>query len=119
MNTKKVKKPNIVTVMIVATVLLATATLTMTTIENTFAYTKNQAKSDTNECGNGQASMNIGCQNIDSQIQGDENAVNIIGLTGDQVPITGFICIVPPPPSCEKGFVFDLVDCECVLIDDL
>ena len=37
MNAEKVKKPGTLAVMIVATVLLAAAALTMTTIENTFA----------------------------------------------------------------------------------
>ena len=27
------------------------------------------------ECGNGELPLNIGCQNIDSQVQGDENVV--------------------------------------------
>lgn len=52
----------------------------------------NQATSQTNACGNGEAEAvdstpvllgppNIGCQNTDSQIQGDENAV---GSTAQQ-----------------------------------
>jgi hypothetical protein len=39
-------------------------------------YEKNQATSQTNACGNGELPLNIGCQNIASQIQGDENAVS-------------------------------------------
>jgi len=38
-------------------------------------YNKNQATSQTNACGNGFLSTNVGCQNTDSQIQGDENVV--------------------------------------------
>ena len=38
-------------------------------------YEKNQAASQANACGNGKLPMNIGCQNVASQIQGDENAV--------------------------------------------
>jgi hypothetical protein len=45
-------------------------------------YEKNQAISQTNACGNGELPLNVGCQNIDSQIQGDENAVS---LAADQV----------------------------------
>ena len=54
----------------------------------------NQATSQTNACGNGDAvsvpvdstsvllgPINIGCQNTNSQIQGDENAV---GITSQQ-----------------------------------
>lgn len=44
---------------------------------NAFAYSSNQAKSDINECSNGFVPTNVGCQNIDSQIQGDENSVAI------------------------------------------
>lgn len=39
-------------------------------------YEKNQATSQANECGNGELPLNVGCQNVDSQIQGDENAVS-------------------------------------------
>ena len=40
-------------------------------------YDKNQATSQANACGNGKLPLNVGCQNIDSQIQGDENAVSL------------------------------------------
>jgi hypothetical protein len=43
-------------------------------------YGKNQATSQANACGNGKLPMNIFCQNIGSQIQGDENAVAASGL---------------------------------------
>ena len=35
----------------------------------------NQATSQANACGNGELPLNVGCQNVGSQIQGDENAV--------------------------------------------
>ena len=38
-------------------------------------YEKNQATSQANACGNGENPINVGCQNTDSQIQGDENQV--------------------------------------------
>jgi hypothetical protein len=44
-------------------------------------YEKNQAVSQTNACGNGELPLNVGCQNVGSQIQGDENAV---ALAADQ-----------------------------------
>ena len=102
MNAEKVKKPNFVALMIVATVLLATAGLTMTTSGNAFAYSSNQAKSDINECGNGFVPTNVGCQNIDSQIQGDENSV---AITAQQT----FPAVVreeptPPMETCEGCF---------------
>jgi hypothetical protein len=45
-------------------------------------YEKNQAISQANACGNGELPLNIGCQNVNSQIQGDENAVS---LAADQI----------------------------------
>jgi hypothetical protein len=44
-------------------------------------YHKNQALSQANACGNGELPLNVGCQNIASQIQGDENGV---ALAADQ-----------------------------------
>ena len=38
-------------------------------------YKKSQALSQANACGNGKMPMNVGCQNIASQIQGDKNTV--------------------------------------------
>jgi len=42
-------------------------------------YEKSQAISQANACGNGKLTMNVFCQNIDSQVQGDENAVALDG----------------------------------------
>ena len=42
-------------------------------------YEKSQALSQANACGNGEMPMNVFCQNLASQIQGDGNAMNIIG----------------------------------------
>ena len=55
-----------------------------------FAYNnRNQATSQADACGNGQEPANIGCQNTDSQIQGDENGVT---QTSQQT--------FPPVPPC-------------------
>ena len=43
---------------------------------------KYQATSQANACGNGELPLNVFCQNIDSQVQGDENAV---AVTADQI----------------------------------
>jgi hypothetical protein len=48
-------------------------------------YEKNQAISQTNACGNGELPLNVFCQNIGSQVQGEENAVAIDGTQG-QIP---------------------------------
>ena len=37
-------------------------------------YEKSQAVSQVNDCGNGEAPLNVGCQNTASQIQGDDNS---------------------------------------------
>ena len=62
------------------------ATLVGTTViaaDSTYAtkYDKNQAISQANACGNGELPLNVGCQNIASQIQGDEN---VVSLAADQ-----------------------------------
>ena len=43
------------------------------------SYEKNQATSQANACGNGKLPYNVFCQNIGSQVQGDENAVALDG----------------------------------------
>jgi hypothetical protein len=43
---------------------------------------KNQALSQANACGNGKLPMSVFCQNLAAQIQGDGNAMNIIGAQG-------------------------------------
>lgn len=67
------------------TAMLIGATALATT-DSAFAgkkkYEKNQAISQTNACGNGELPLNVGCQNIDSQVQGDEN---VVALAADQV----------------------------------
>jgi hypothetical protein len=42
-------------------------------------YEKSQATSQANACGNGELPHNVFCQNIGSQVQGDENAVTATG----------------------------------------
>jgi hypothetical protein len=77
MNTKYIAIVAVITVMLVG----ATA---LSTIDNAFAgkkkYEKSQAASQVNECGNGELPLNVFCQNLLSQIQGDGNAVNVIGV---------------------------------------
>jgi hypothetical protein len=75
MNTKYMFIVATMAVMLVGATALATS-------ESAFASDKNQAVSQANACGNGELPLNVGCQNIDSQIQGDENAVS---LAADQL----------------------------------
>ncbi|MPZ07072.1 MAG: hypothetical protein GEU26_11770 [Nitrososphaeraceae archaeon] len=65
-------------------IMLIVATAFSTT-DNVFAdgkkkYEKSQAASQVNECGNGELPLNVFCQNLLSQIQGDGNAANIIAV---------------------------------------
>jgi hypothetical protein len=84
-------KPKFATV-ITAVMLIATTAISNITTGSVLAYDKNQAKSDINECGNGQVPTNIGCQNIDSQIQGDENSVALAGVQTFPEPQTCLEC---------------------------
>ena len=74
MNTKYLVIVATITAMLVGATALATT-------DSVFASDKNQATSQANACGNGELPLNIGCQNIGSQIQGDENGV---ALAADQ-----------------------------------
>jgi hypothetical protein len=42
-------------------------------------YGKNQASSQANACGNGKLPMYVFCQNIGSQVQGEDNSVALSG----------------------------------------
>jgi hypothetical protein len=62
-------------------VMLVGATALATT-EDAFAGKKkeyNQATAQANACGNGELPLNVFCQNIESQVQGEENAVSATG----------------------------------------
>ena len=66
------------------TAMLVGATALATT-DSAFAggkkhYEKSQALSQANACGNGDMPLDVFCQNLASQIQGDGNAMNIIGV---------------------------------------
>ena len=96
------KEPRLaIAVIAVAAVMMVAATTEMAITGYVFAYNRNQATSGANACGNGQVPTNIGCQNIDSQIQGDENSV---ALTSQQT----FPSVTREPPTTEPtGFTVD------------
>jgi hypothetical protein len=84
----------------IATIILITATTTsMATTGNALASSRNQATGAANDCGNGQIPTNIGCQNSDSQIQGDENSVAI-----SSQHIFPSVTREPPSPPTPTGF---------------
>lgn len=68
-------------VAILAATLVGTAAITADSASATKYKEKNQAISQANACGNGELPLNVGCQNVGSQIQGDENGV---ALAADQ-----------------------------------
>jgi hypothetical protein len=74
MNTKYMVIVAAMAVMLVGATALAT--------DDAFATKKkyNQATSQANACGNGELPLNVFCQNIGSQVQGDENAVALDGF---------------------------------------
>lgn len=45
-------------------------------------YEKNQSTSQANACGNGELPLDVYCQNINSQIQGEENSAALSGFQG-------------------------------------
>jgi hypothetical protein len=63
----------------VAVMAAALVGATAVTADSAYAtkYDKNQALSQANACGNGELPLNVGCQNVDSQVQGDENVVSL------------------------------------------
>ena len=77
MNSKYMVMVAAMAVMLIGATALAT--------DNAFAdgkkkYGKNQATSQANACGNGKLPYNVFCQNIGSQVQGEENAVALDGV---------------------------------------
>jgi hypothetical protein len=103
------KKPKfaIAASMLMAAMLLGTTAIFSVTTGSVLAYEKNQATSQTSECGNGQMPTNVGCQNIGSSIQGDENAVSITGVQQVAPPT-----VEPPPPTTATLTVIKIVQCE-------
>ena len=81
-------------VVIAAMAVMLIGATALATSESAFAgghghkksYEKNQAVSQVDDCGN-KYPLNVGCQNIASQIQGDENGV---ALSADQSVQTNF-----------------------------
>lgn len=78
--TNKKSSLAIVTVLGAVTMMILTV-MTTTNYNDTYAkYERNQALSQVDECGNGLLPLNILCQNLASELQGDGNALNIIGV---------------------------------------
>ncbi len=71
MNTKYLVVVAAMAVMLVAATALATDSAFA--VKKRKSYEKSQAVSQTNDCGNGDTPIDVFCQNLASQIQGDNN----------------------------------------------
>ena len=73
------KTMTIVAIAAVAAMLIATS---MIATDSALAkkYKKTQTAAQANACGNGKLAMKIFCQAVSSQLQGNDNAVNVIGV---------------------------------------
>jgi uncharacterized membrane protein len=81
------------------------------TSEDAFAGKKkeySQATAQANDCGNGKVPTSVGCQNIGSQIQGDENSV---ALAAKQTFPTSE---PPPPPPTDTATLIISKIVQCV-----
>ena len=69
------------TLVVAAAAIVMTITLSTSAFfnDNSAAkgYEKNQALSGTNDCGSGELPLNVLCNNVGSEIQGDENAAGL------------------------------------------
>ena len=64
--------------MVIAATLVGTGAITADSAYAT-KYHKYQAISQTNACGNDELPLNVGCENVGSQVQGDENVASLAG----------------------------------------
>ena len=73
------KTKYIAIVAVVAAMLIATTAITGDSAFATKYKEKNKATSQVNNCGNGDNPIDVFCQNLASQIQGDENVASLAG----------------------------------------
>ena len=105
------KTRNIAIVAVAAMLLTTTAISTSASTYSAFAYRKNQATSLANACGNDFLPANVGCQNTDSQIQGDENGVALTAQQTFSEVEEKKEKVKPVPPTdigCPEDTVWDI-----------
>jgi hypothetical protein len=89
--TTKSKTISIIAIIVVSAILMTAAIISQDAFAKCKKYrghgssssssnSQSQAIAQANVWGNGNLATNIDCQNLASQIQGDGNAVNVIGL---------------------------------------
>ena len=88
--TTKSKTISIIAIIAISAILMTTAIISQDAFAKCKKYrghgsssssnSQSQAIAQANVCGNGNLATNIDCQNLASQIRGDGNAVNVIGL---------------------------------------
>jgi uncharacterized protein (TIGR01732 family) len=76
------KNSPVVPIILAVTVVMLLTTAQISGMNIAFAgkYTKSQSSSQLNDCGNGIFSLSVLCQNLESVIQGEGNAINVIGV---------------------------------------
>ena len=72
LNSRSVTSMNFKYIAMVAVIAATLVGTTVITADSAFAYEKSQATIQANACGNGFLPENVCCQNIGSQVQGDE-----------------------------------------------
>ena len=102
MHTGNVNKVRVIAAIAIVTALVTTTSLTMTIAPDVYAYKKYQAASQASACGNDEVPINVGCQNIYSQIQGNENVVSLTAQQTFPASVTPSPSPPPPPPTATK-----------------
>ena len=106
MHTGNVNKVRVIAAIAIVTALVTTTSLTMTIAPDVYAYKKYQATSQTSACGNDEVPINVGCQNIYSQIQGNENVVSLTAQQTFPASVTPSPSPPPPPPPSATKYEF-------------
>jgi hypothetical protein len=113
MYNEKVNMHRIAFAAMAAIMLLTTTVVSMATTQNAFAYSKTQAASQANDCGNGDFPFDVFCQNLASQIQGDNNAPALAASQGAQEeapPIPVEQCIECLAPLIDTGVAIEIAE---------
>ena len=106
MHTGNVNKVRVIAAIAIVTALVTTTSLTMTIAPDVYAYKKYQAASQASACGNDEVPINVGCQNIYSQIRGNENVVSLTAQQTFPASVTPSPSPPPPPPRLQLNMSF-------------
>ena len=117
MDTKHLVVAAVMSVMLIGTIALVTEDALASEKNH---YGKNQASSQVNDCGNNILPENVGCQNTDRQLQGDENSCTSNSSTAKQAfpdkRNDGEIQVFQAPEGSDGAFLTDFF--RVVSVDD-